>query len=83
MGKAALASKALASPAAPAFAAPGPVPRRVAALLGPAPLDTWPKPRSRAGIAALVAATGTTVSVLSSVNAAIALVLLLIAATPL
>jgi len=83
VGKAALASNARAAPATPAFALPGPVPRRVAALLGPAPPDTWPKPRSRAGIAALVAATGTTVSVLSCINAAIALILLLIAATPL
>ncbi|MGC0416960.1 M56 family metallopeptidase [Embleya sp. AB8] len=83
VGKAALAAKGRPPFVAPAFAAPGPVPRRVAALLGPAPLAAWPKPRSRAGVAALVAATGTTMSVLSAVNAGIALVLLLIAATPL
>ncbi|MFE5324788.1 M56 family metallopeptidase [Embleya sp. NPDC056575] len=83
VGKAALAAKGRPPFAAPAFAAPGPVPRRVAALLGPPPPTAWPTPRSRAGVAALVAATGTTVSVLASLNAAVALVLLLIAATPL
>jgi hypothetical protein len=41
------------------------------------------RPRTWAGIAALVAATGTTMSVLSSLNAAVALALILKAATPL
>ncbi|MDI2126162.1 M56 family metallopeptidase [Yinghuangia seranimata] len=68
----------------PAFAAtPGPVPRRVAALLGPTPDAGWPAPRSRAGLAALVAAAGTTVSVVSASNATIALFVILKAATAL
>ncbi|MBZ4019369.1 M56 family metallopeptidase [Streptomyces purpurogeneiscleroticus] len=66
------------------FAAPGPVPRRVAALLrsGP-PVRGWPPALTPAGIATLVAAAGTLASALSSVNAAVALFLVLQAATPL
>ncbi|GAA2793447.1 M56 family metallopeptidase [Kitasatospora paracochleata] len=70
----------------PAFAAPGPgpVPRRIAALLGPAPDDApWPPARSPAGLAAMVAAAGTAASALSALNAAVALLLVLKAATPL
>jgi len=62
--------------------APGPVPRRVAALLGPAPAN-WPPPHSPVGLAALVAAAGTAASALSSLNAAVALLILLKAVTPL
>ncbi|MCQ1582470.1 M56 family peptidase, partial [Streptomyces parvus] len=66
------------------FATAGPVPRRVAALLGPVPPDrSWPPALTPAGAAALVAAAGTTVSALSSLNAAVALFLVLEAATPL
>ncbi|GAA0691652.1 M56 family metallopeptidase [Kitasatospora atroaurantiaca] len=73
-----------AAPGLPAFAAPGPVPRRVAALLGPAPADhTWPPAHSPAGLAAMVAAAGTAASAVSALNAAIALLLVVKAATPL
>ncbi|MFF7459454.1 M48 family metalloprotease [Kitasatospora sp. NPDC008115] len=68
----------------PAFAAPGPVPRRVAALLGPVPTTrNWPPTRTPAGLAALVAALGTAASALSALNAAVALLLILKAVTPL
>ncbi|MFI5924136.1 M56 family metallopeptidase [Streptomyces anulatus] len=85
VGKAALVSRPVPGGAAfAAFAAAGPVPRRVAALLGPVPPDRgWPPALTRAGVAALVAAAGTTVSALSALNAAVALFLVLEAATPL
>ncbi|MEV4615861.1 M56 family metallopeptidase [Kitasatospora sp. NPDC049258] len=68
----------------PAFAAPGPVPRRVAALLAPGPHHSgWPPVHSRTGLATMVAAAGTAASAMSSLNAAVALLLLLKAATPL
>ncbi|MFH9268674.1 M56 family metallopeptidase [Streptomyces sp. NPDC017546] len=85
VGKAALVSRPVPGGAAfAAFAAAGPVPRRVAALLGPVPPDRgWPPALTPAGIAAFVAAAGTTVSALSALNAAVALFLVLEAATPL
>lgn len=85
VGKAALVSRPVSGGAAfAAFAAAGPVPRRVAALLGPVPPDRgWPPALTPAGVAALVAAAGTTVSALSALNAAVALFLVLEAATPL
>ncbi|MEI5032199.1 M56 family metallopeptidase [Streptomyces sp. S1A(2023)] len=85
VGKAALVSRPVPAGAAfAAFAAAGPVPRRVAALLGPVPPDRgWPPALTPAGVAALVAAAGTTVSALSALNAAVALFLVLEAATPL
>ncbi|PCG84623.1 hypothetical protein CIB93_18215 [Streptomyces sp. WZ.A104] len=85
VGKAALVSRpAPGRPAFAAFAATGPVPRRVAALLGPVPPDRgWPPALTPAGAAAFVAAAGTTVSALSALNAAVALFLVLEAATPL
>ncbi|MFD4339108.1 M56 family metallopeptidase [Streptomyces anulatus] len=85
VGKAALVSRPVPGGAAfAAFAAAGPVPRRVAALLGPVPPDRgWPPALTPAGVAALVAAAGTTVSALSALNAAVALFLVLEAATPL
>ncbi|MBT2898057.1 M56 family metallopeptidase [Streptomyces sp. McG3] len=85
VGKAALASRPVPGGAAfAAFAAVGPVPRRVAALLGPVPPDRgWPPALTPAGVAAFVAAAGTTVSALSALNAAVALFLVLEAATPL
>lgn len=86
VARAALASRT--APAAymvfPAFAAPGPVPRRVAALLGPVPTArNWPPARTPAGLAALVAALGTAASALCALNAAVALLLVLKAVTPL
>ncbi|MFI6082706.1 M56 family metallopeptidase [Streptomyces sp. NPDC051217] len=83
VGKAALVSRRASAPPLPAFAA-GPVPRRVAALLGPVPPDRrWPPALTMAGVAAYVAAAGTALSALSALNAAIALFLVLKAATPL
>ncbi|MFE6701175.1 M56 family metallopeptidase [Streptomyces sp. NPDC057718] len=84
VGKAALVARPVPGGAAfAAFAAAGPVPRRVAALLGPVPPDRgWPPALTPAGVAALVAAAGTTVSALSALNAAVALFLVLEAATP-
>ncbi|WP_254813100.1 M56 family metallopeptidase [Streptomyces cavourensis] len=83
VGKAALISRPDPRAAAVAgFAAAGPVPRRVAALLGPVPPDRgWPPALTPAGVAAFVAAAGTTVSALSALNAAVALYLVLEAAT--
>ncbi|XMN10564.1 M56 family metallopeptidase [Streptomyces griseobrunneus] len=83
VGKAALISRPAPGGAAVAgFAAAGPVPRRVAALLGPVPPDRgWPPALTPAGAAAFVAAAGTTVSALSALNAAVALFLVLEAAT--
>ncbi|MED7951676.1 M48 family metalloprotease [Streptomyces sp. BE303] len=87
VARAALAShRAPAYAAFPAFAAPGPgpVPRRVAALLGPVPSSrNWPPARTPAGLAALVAALGTAASAVSALNAAVALLLVLKAVTPL
>lgn len=69
---------------APFAAAGGPVPRRVAALLEPVPPSRgWPPAASPAGLAAFFAAAGTTVSAASALNAALALALVLKAATPL
>ena len=62
---------------------PARVPRRVAALLGPTPDTAWPTPRSRTGLAAIIAAAGTTVSVVSALNATMALFVILKAATAL
>ncbi|WP_327368405.1 M56 family metallopeptidase [Streptomyces sp. NBC_01217] len=64
--------------------AAGPVPRRVAALLAPVPqARLWPPSSSHAALAALVATAGTAVSAFSSLNAAVTLVRILHAATPL
>lgn len=84
VGKAALVSRGTPAPTLAGFAAPGPVPRRVAALLGPVPSARhWPPAYTAAGVAAWVAAGGTAASALSSANAAIALFRVLQAATPL
>ncbi|MFE2637769.1 M56 family metallopeptidase [Streptomyces scopuliridis] len=84
VGKAALFSRRVATPGLAAFAAAGPVPRRVAALLGPVPpRRSWPPALTRAGMAACVAAAGTAASTLSALNAALALFVVLEAATPL
>ncbi|MCW8095670.1 M56 family metallopeptidase [Streptomyces tauricus] len=88
IGKAALVSRGtpvstLAGLAAPG-PVPGPIPRRVAALLGPAPVArTWPSVFTSVGLAAWGAAAGTAVSALSSANSAVTMVLILYAATPL
>ncbi|WP_095756908.1 M56 family metallopeptidase [Streptomyces xinghaiensis] len=84
IGKAALVSAPAPAPAFPGFASPGPVPRRVRALLAPAPpARVWPPARTAAGLAAWAAAMGTAASAFSSANAAVALFLVLQAATPL
>ncbi|KQV13950.1 MULTISPECIES: M56 family metallopeptidase [unclassified Kitasatospora] len=78
VGRAALAGPSAVPVGLAGFAAPGPVPRRIAALLAPGPgLRGWPPAHSRTGLAALVAAVGTTVSAVSSLNACVALLLVL------
>ncbi|MGW5046868.1 M56 family metallopeptidase [Streptomyces griseoluteus] len=82
IGKAALVARP--HPVLAGFAAPGPVPRRVAALLGPAPaVHVWPSLFTAVGVAAWTAAAGTMISALSSANSAVTLFLVLKAATPL
>ncbi|MFD7439289.1 M56 family metallopeptidase [Streptomyces sp. NPDC059861] len=84
IGKAALVSRGTPVPTLAGFAAPGPVPRRVAALLGPAPATrTWPSVFTAVGMAAWTAAAGTAVSALSSANSAVTMAVILHAATPL
>ncbi|MGW8765892.1 M56 family metallopeptidase [Streptomyces sp. NPDC055815] len=83
IGKAALTSRGPLAATLPALAATGPVPRRVAALLKPAPAGrAWPSVFTAVGVAAWGAAVGTAVSALSSANSAVTLVLILRAATP-
>ncbi|MFF3373980.1 M56 family metallopeptidase [Streptomyces sp. NPDC002680] len=84
IGKAALVSRGTPAPTLAGFAAAGPVPRRVAALLGPAPVvRSWPSLFTAVGMAAWTAAVGTAVSAMSSANSAVTMVLILHAATPL
>ncbi|MFJ8820658.1 M56 family metallopeptidase [Streptomyces sp. NPDC102467] len=90
VGKAALLtpSRTLPGPpapsGAPAFAAPGPVPRRVAALLGPPPAPrTWPPLCTAVGVAAWAALAGTMISAMASANSVVTLIVILHAATPL
>lgn len=84
IGKAALLSRGTPLATLAGFAAPGPVPRRVAALLGPAPTARrWPSLFTSVGLAAWCAAAGTAVSAMSSANSAVTMVLILRAATPL
>ncbi|MEV6163506.1 M56 family metallopeptidase [Streptomyces sp. NPDC052052] len=87
VGKAALHSHGVPDAAAgvAAFASEaGPVPRRVAALLSPVPTARlWPPSSAHVSLAALVAAAGTALSALSSLNATVSLVRILHAATPL
>ncbi|MET9394133.1 M56 family metallopeptidase [Streptomyces sp. NPDC006624] len=84
IGTAALVSRGTPAPTFAGLAAPGPVPRRVAALLGPAPaVRTWPPVSTSVGLAAWGAAAGTAVSAMSSANSAVTMVLILHAATPL
>ncbi|GAV41398.1 M56 family metallopeptidase [Streptomyces acidiscabies] len=84
IGKAALLSRGAPVPALAGFAAPGPIPRRVAALLGPAPsVRHWPSVFTGVGLAAWGAAAGTAVSAMSSANSAVTMFVILHAATPL
>ncbi|MFD5340447.1 M56 family metallopeptidase [Streptomyces hawaiiensis] len=84
IGTAALVSRGTPLPTLAGLAAPGPVPRRVAALLGPAPaVHLWPPVFTAVGLAAWGAAAGTAVSAMSSANSAVTMVLILHAATPL
>ncbi|MFF7311357.1 M48 family metalloprotease [Streptomyces sp. NPDC008137] len=84
IGTAALVSRGTPVPTLAGLAAPGPVPRRVAALLGPAPaVRAWPPVFTSVGLAAWGAAVGTAVSAMSSANSAVTMVLILHAATPL
>ncbi|MDX3784080.1 M56 family metallopeptidase [Streptomyces europaeiscabiei] len=83
IGKSALISRGAPIATLAHFAAPGPVPRRVAALLSPAPTGRiWPPVFTTVGLAAWTAAAGTTASALSSANSAVTLFLILHAATP-
>ncbi|MGW4026723.1 M56 family metallopeptidase [Streptomyces sp. NPDC005009] len=84
IGKAALVSRGTPVVTLAGFAAAGPVPRRVAALLGPAPaVRRWPSVFTSVGLAAWGAAVGAVVSAMSSANSAVTMVLILYAATPL
>ncbi|MGW0538231.1 M56 family metallopeptidase [Streptomyces sp. NPDC003032] len=84
IGKAALVSRGTRVGTLAGLATAGPVPRRVAALLGPAPaVRSWPSAFTAVGLAAWVAAAGTALSAMSSANSAVTMVLILHAATPL
>lgn len=85
VAKAALVTReatASTGPALGAFAARGPVPRRVEALLRPVPASgCWPPTWTPAGLATMVATAGTVASVASAANASIALFVILKAVT--
>ncbi|GAA2318494.1 M56 family metallopeptidase [Streptomyces kunmingensis] len=86
VGKAALLTPRAPLPALPGlpFATPGPVPRRVAALLAPPPTPrTWPPLWTAAGAASWAALAGTAISATASANSALTLIQILHAATPL
>ncbi|MFJ9246884.1 M56 family metallopeptidase [Streptomyces sp. NPDC101776] len=84
IGKAALVSRGTPAPTLPALAAPGPLPRRVAALLAPAPpARAWPPLFTAVGLALWSAGAGAVLSAMFSANSAVTLLLLLHAATPL
>ncbi|MFI1398015.1 M56 family metallopeptidase [Streptomyces sp. NPDC020681] len=84
VGKAALVSRGAPVATLAGFASPGPVPRRVAALLRPTPAArSWPPLFTAVGLAAWGAAAGTMVSALSSANSAVTLFFILKTATPL
>ncbi|CBG75126.1 MULTISPECIES: M56 family metallopeptidase [Streptomyces] len=84
IGKAALLSAGSPVATLAGFAASGPVPRRVAALLGPAPAArSWPPVFTSVGLAAWGAAVGAALSAMSSANSAVTMALILYAATPL
>ncbi|KUH39588.1 MULTISPECIES: M56 family metallopeptidase [Streptomyces] len=84
IGKAALVTRGAPVATLAGFAEAGPVPRRVAALLAPAPAArVWHPASTTVGLAAWGAAAGATVSALSSANSAVTLFFVLKAATPL
>lgn len=84
IGRAALIGRGSPLATLASLAEAGPVPRRVAALLGPAPhAHRWPSLFTAVGMATWGAAAGTTVSALSSANSAVTLFFILHAATPL
>ncbi|MCI3240631.1 MULTISPECIES: M56 family metallopeptidase [Streptomyces] len=83
IGKAALVSRGTPVPTLASLAAPGPLPRRIAALLGPPAVRTWPPVFTAAGLALWTAASGALLSATLSANSAFTLLLLLHAATPL
>jgi hypothetical protein len=84
IGKAALVSRGTPGPTLAGLAAPGPLPRRVAALLAPPPpARTWPPLFTAVGLALWTAAAGAALSATFSANSAVTLLLLLHAATPL
>ncbi|MBZ3901858.1 M56 family metallopeptidase [Streptomyces griseiscabiei] len=84
IGKAALVSAGSPVATLAGFAASGPVPRRVAALLGPPPaVRSLPSVFTSVGLAAWGAAVGAALSAMSSANSAVTMVLILYAATPL
>ncbi|MFF5310307.1 M56 family metallopeptidase [Streptomyces massasporeus] len=84
IGKAALVTRGTPVATLAGVAAAGPVPRRVAALLGPAPtVRSWPSVFTSVGVAAWGAAVGAAVSAMSSANSAVTMVFILHAATPL
>ncbi|WP_405861348.1 M56 family metallopeptidase [Streptomyces sp. NBC_00090] len=83
IGKAALMAPVTPAALLPSLTGAGPVPRRVAALMRPAPMGrAWPPAFTTVGLAAWGAAAGTTVSALASANSAVTLFLILHAATP-
>ncbi|MFF7468957.1 M48 family metalloprotease [Streptomyces sp. NPDC008092] len=84
IGKAALVSRDAPTRTFAAFAAPGPLPRRIAALLGPPPaVRAWPPVFTAVGLALWTATAGALMSAMLSANSAVTLLLLLHAATPL
>ncbi|MET8578234.1 M56 family metallopeptidase [Streptomyces sp. NPDC005012] len=84
IGRAALVSRAVPAPTFAGFAAPGPVPRRMAALLAPPPAPRhWPSLFTAVGAALWTAAAGVVASAMSSANSAVTMMLILHAATPL
>ncbi|MEU9347697.1 M56 family metallopeptidase [Streptomyces sp. NPDC048278] len=84
IGAAALVSRGTPAPTFAGLASPGPLPRRVAALLGPPPVtSTWPSLFTTAGLAMWTAAAGAVLSATFSANSALTLLFLLYAATPL
>ncbi|UYQ60680.1 M56 family metallopeptidase [Streptomyces peucetius] len=84
IGKAGLITRGAPVATLAGLAAAGPVPRRVAALLEPAPAArVWPPLSTTVGLATWGAAAGATASALSSANSAVTLFFILRAATPL
>ncbi|MEU4076874.1 hypothetical protein DEJ45_08510 [Streptomyces venezuelae] len=78
IGTAALLAPPTPAATLPALTGAGPVPRRVAALMRPAPVGrAWPPVGTAVGLAAWGAAFGATVSALSSANSAVTLFLVL------